>query len=320
MFTEKAAPLCLLQVLTEYSDENHVLPMRDIISKLNSQYGISPDRRTIYSAVSLLVELGYDISVYEENGNGYFLCSRTFEPTEVRLLTDAVISFPFITAKQTEELVSKLQSVQSINERKKYRNLNVIRSPRKSANCQVFLNIEMLDEAITDKVKVKFDYLEYDDTGKLKSRRDRKYTVNPYGMVYQNEHYYLICVLTYQEKVSLYRIDKIRDLEITEYGLDERERDFDPKRAVKDAVYAFTGEPEDVVMLCDRSVLDNVIDKFGNDVRIIKCDNERAEVRFSAPPKGVKFWALQYLPYVEVIKPQWLRDEIVESVKSNPYI
>lgn len=31
---------------------------------MNTIYGVSPDRRTIYSAVALLIDLEYDISVY----------------------------------------------------------------------------------------------------------------------------------------------------------------------------------------------------------------------------------------------------------------
>ena len=75
MLTEKANAICLLEVLREYSDAEHILPMREIIAKMQSLYGIKIDRRTVYGAVALLIELGYDISIYEDNsiittGNG----------------------------------------------------------------------------------------------------------------------------------------------------------------------------------------------------------------------------------------------------------
>ena len=109
MLTEKANAICLLEVLKEYSDAEHILPMREIIAKMQSLYGIKIDRRTVYGAVALLIELGYDISLYEDNGVGYYLRERELEPSEVLLLTDAVYSFPFIPARQTEQLVQKLQ-------------------------------------------------------------------------------------------------------------------------------------------------------------------------------------------------------------------
>ena len=109
MLTEKANAICLLEVLKEYSDVEHILPMREIVAKMQSLYGIKIDRRTVYGAVALLIELGYDISLYEDNGVGYYLRERELEQSEVLLLTDAVYSFPFIPARQTEQLVQKLQ-------------------------------------------------------------------------------------------------------------------------------------------------------------------------------------------------------------------
>ena len=97
MLTEKANAICLLEVLREYSDAEHILPMREIIGKMQSLYGIKIDRRTVYGAVALLIEIGYDISIYEDNGVGYYLRSRELEQSEVLLLTDAYIpsrSFP----------------------------------------------------------------------------------------------------------------------------------------------------------------------------------------------------------------------------------
>ena len=79
MLTEKANAICLLDVLKEYSDAEHILPMREIIAKMQSLYGIKIDRRTVYGAVALLIELGYDISLYEDNGVGYYLRSRELE-------------------------------------------------------------------------------------------------------------------------------------------------------------------------------------------------------------------------------------------------
>ncbi len=134
MLTEKANAICLLEVLKEYSDAEHILPMREIIGKMQSLYGIKIDRRTVYGAVALLIEIGYDISIYEDNGVGYYLRSRELEQSEVLLLTDAVYSFPFIPAKQTEQLVQKLQKQLSVHQRKRYRYLTISRQDRKTDN------------------------------------------------------------------------------------------------------------------------------------------------------------------------------------------
>ncbi len=57
MLTEKAIAICLLEVLSEFSDENHILSTSELTNKIDQLYGLKPDRRTIYSALETLVEL-----------------------------------------------------------------------------------------------------------------------------------------------------------------------------------------------------------------------------------------------------------------------
>ena len=120
MLTDKAITMCLLEILKEYSDEEHQLTMKEILSKMESNYGLRPDRRTIYSAKATLIDLGYDVSTYEDNGKGYCLRERDFEQSEVLLLADAVYSFPFISATQSKRLVDKLQKQLSTHQRKNH--------------------------------------------------------------------------------------------------------------------------------------------------------------------------------------------------------
>lgn len=316
MLTDKAITMCLLEILKEYSDSAHEMTMKEILSKMESDYMLKPDRRTIYNAVATLMDFGYDISTYEENGKGYFLREREFEQSEIIMLTDAVYAFPFVSGKQSDELIEKLQKQLSVHNRKKIKNLSVIRSEHKSLNNQVSLNIEQLDEAIANKKQVSFTYLRYGLDKKLHARREKPYIVNPYNMVYMNEHYYLVCNLVGYPRISLYRIDFISDIKILDEPREERE---DFRENTDEAVFAFTGKPEHISMVCDKIILDDVIDKFGKDIQIYEKDENNVAVNFTAPAKGVKFWALQYLPYVEVLQPEWVREEVIDSVKANRY-
>ena len=294
--------------------------MREIIARMKQDYGVAPDRRTIYSSVEVLNDLGYEISTYEDNGVGYYLKQRLFEPGEVRLLMDAICSFSCLAQRHTEELIEKLQKPLSIHERKHFKHLSITKLKTKTLNRQIFWSIEQLDEAISQKAKVQFTYLQYDLNKKLVPRRKEKYVVNPYGMVFNNENYYLVCVKDNKDSVSMYRIDRMKDIEITDLELDPREPGFDVQKSTEQVIYAYSGEPESVVFNCKRSILDHVIDKYGTDIHIYEIDDDNLEICVTVSPNGVKFWALQYLPYVEVISPQWLRDEITESVKANPYL
>ena len=139
MLTNKSNIICILQILKEYSDAEHILQMKDIISKMNNIYGMSVDRRTVYGAVEALNLFGYDISTFEENGKGYFLRTREFEQSEIRLLMDRVYSLHYIPEKQTADLLSKLQNGLSIHQRKQYRNLTIARSNKKTGKKRFFI-------------------------------------------------------------------------------------------------------------------------------------------------------------------------------------
>lgn len=172
-----------------------------------------------------------------------------------------------------------------------------------------------MDEAITRKKKVTLDYLHY---GYDKRQHPTvTYTLSPYEMVYTNEHYYLICVPDHDPHTRLYRIDRMADIRILDEPRSEKPAQ---KQEAQDAVYAFVGAPERVVLHCDRAVLDDVLDRFGTDIQIFERDEQTFTAVLTTPPRGVRFWALQYLSFVEVAEPAWLRQEIIEALKGNHYL
>ena len=52
-------------ILSEHSDEDHVLSMKMIIDYYLELYGLKLDRRTVYSSIDTLKELGIDICTYD---------------------------------------------------------------------------------------------------------------------------------------------------------------------------------------------------------------------------------------------------------------
>lgn len=310
----------LLRILSEYSDENHILQMQEIILKFKVLYGIEIDRRTIYSLIDTLEQLGYDISSYNDNGVGYYLRERLFESSEVRLVMDAVYSHQAITSKQTEKLITKLQTLLNAHNRKKYKSLTIVKGERKTENQQVFLNIEILDEAIQGKNKVSFVYLIYGLDKQLHPRKTGRYTVNPYQLICTNEHYYLICKMTGAEKLSMYRLDLIKDIVISEDKIDTVLSPDELNTVQNKTTYAWYGNAEKIKIKCKNYIIGDILDKFGHDIAIEPLDDEHFVATLTTAPAGMRFWALQYLPYVEVLSPDWLREEIIESVKQNPYL
>lgn len=141
-----------------------------------------------------------------------------------------------------------------------------------------------MDEAITRKKKVTLDYLHYGYD--KRQHPTATYTLSPYEMVYTNEHYYLICVPDHDPHTRLYRIDRMADIRI----LDEpRSETPAQKQEAQDAIYAFVGAPERVVLHCDRAVLDDVLDRFGTGIQVFERDEQTFTAVLTTPPRGVHF-------------------------------
>ena len=90
MIAQKATILCLYEVLKKYSDENHLLSTEKIREKLKVIYDVDMERRAVYRNIEALRSMGIEIEGYQENREGYYLMDRDFEPSEIRLLCDAV--------------------------------------------------------------------------------------------------------------------------------------------------------------------------------------------------------------------------------------
>ena len=109
--------LYIIDILKKYSDEDHPLSAKEICSYLED-YDISAERKAIYDDIENLIFYGFDIIKTRTPKSGVFLASRDFEIPEIYLLTDAVQSADFITPKKTRELVSKLDSMLSVEQAK----------------------------------------------------------------------------------------------------------------------------------------------------------------------------------------------------------
>ena len=93
----KAKILYLMKIFLEETDEEHGLTMPQLIKKLEA-YGITANRKTIYSDIAELSDFGVDI-IGEKIGREYIYhaVGRTFELAELKLLVDSVQAAKFIS-------------------------------------------------------------------------------------------------------------------------------------------------------------------------------------------------------------------------------
>lgn len=89
-FDQKLRTLYLMEILLERTDDEHMLNASELCTILDQEYGISTDRRTIYTEMEILDKFGLDIQQKRGKCPGYYIGARDFELPELKLLVDAV--------------------------------------------------------------------------------------------------------------------------------------------------------------------------------------------------------------------------------------
>ena len=156
--SKKLALLRTLQILQQYSDADHVLTQDDIVRYLHTDYGITVERKSVGRNLSLLKEAGVGI---ESGRFGSYLCERPFEDSELRLLIDSVLASKHISARQSQRLIEKLCALTNRYFRRNVRHIHTVDQWDKTENKELFLNIELVDEAIESDRMVEYDYNKY---------------------------------------------------------------------------------------------------------------------------------------------------------------
>lgn len=306
-------PIRLYQILEEHSDQEHLLSMGELRRLLRLEYGLTCDRRTIYGALDTLRQVGCDIPEFQDSGAGYCLLSRWLEPAEVRLLLDSAAAFPGMAQGQYGALKQKLLRGLSRFQRKACHPLSLPTGYR-GLNREMLLAVEVLEEAISARRQVSFQYMEYGMDKKLHPRRERPYQVHPYGLCFSNGNYYLICRYPGYETLSHYRVDRIQSPVLTAEAAEPLPPGMDLSRYVRERVYQISGRSISAVLRCADSLLSDVLDRFGLDTILRANGDGTFDAAVLAEPEGLKFWAMQYLERCEILQPQQLRRELEHTL------
>lgn len=317
MEEKKISLIALLDVLKNYSDEQHPLSVKQIQQHISNDYHITLDRRTFYRHIETLTDLDYDISPFNENGKGYYLREREFEKSEVLLLCNAIHSSYLIPNKASKELINKLLNTQSKYTKKEFKQSVYIENTNKKDNKQFLLNIEQLSEAINNKKVITFNYTKYNFDKELVNRREELYTLSPYFLIYKDEKTYVIGSNPKHEDLTHFRVDRMANIKVTNEEIPNPIKDEDPYEYAKTKLYMYHGEVHKVVLKCDNCILDPMIDVFGKDVSIEEVENNQFILTTKSSSQGIVYLGLQYLDHLEVIEPFDAREQISQMIANN---
>lgn len=321
--SKKLVLLRVLHILEYYSDVNHPLKQEDILHYLESDYGITVERKAVGRQISLLKE-AYDypnspLVIVSEKGKGTYIEQRAFEDSELRMLIDGVLSSRYITASHSKQLIDKLCALSNKYFRAHVKNVYSVNDWSKTDNYDLFYNIELIDEAIEKGKKITFDYNKYRSDKTMK--KTATHSVSPYQLLLHNQRYYLMSFNERFGEMRYYRLDHITNMQMGEESatpvrsIEGYQSGIDYKQLSTAFPYMFTDKIERVEFLTDFRNIDQVIDWFGKEVKIEK-EGDMYKVSVQVSLQAMEYWAMQYLNSVEIISPLSLREKLKQNLKN----
>lgn len=309
--------LLLIRLLYETTDEKHPLTTFEILDYLLEQ-GILTNRKTLKGDIDLLVDCGLDIITISSKPNRYFWGMRQFEQAELKLLIDAVSSSRFITRKKSKELAEKIMSLSSIHGQKELKRNVYVTNRIKSGNESLMYTVDAVNEAITSKRQISFQYIDY--TGykkKILKNSGEVYRLSPYALFWNEDYYYVVGYSDKHDNVSSFRADRMCHVDVLEEKAVARPKDFSLARYSRQIFEMYDGDTARVKLECRDELMRYVIDRFGESV-----ETERAtEDTFYAYPEvalspNFYSWLFRFAGDIRILEPERARREYCEKAEA----
>lgn len=273
---QKLKMLYLKKIFMEETDDQHALTMQQIIDKLKL-CGVNADRKTLYLDFEELKTYGVDI-ISEQVGRNtfYHIGGRDFELPELKLLVDSVQSAKFITEKKSKALIRKLSSLVSRHQAKHLQRQVVVSGRIKAMNESIYYNVDRIHKAINSDRQIRFKYYRWNTAKEMELRRDGSwYIASPWGLMWDDENYYLVAYDKAREKIIHYRVDKMLNISMTNKAREGKQafKAFNMPKYTKSLFGMYGGELTRVQLEVDNELVGVMIDRFGKDIPIIMIDD-----------------------------------------------
>ncbi|MCR5809251.1 MAG: WYL domain-containing protein [Clostridiales bacterium] len=313
----KERMLVLLDILHELTDEEHIMNSQSLLTELFKR-GYTTDRRSVYRDVEALASYGFDVVT---TSKGFYLRNRKFSLAEIMLLISAVQAAPFVTESKTDSLMTKLLGFLSVYQREGIKNASNIGGV-KFGNEEVYRTIEMINYGIASRKTISFLYYKRSIMRRdVVQRRGKRYVVSPYAMVWVQDRYYLISNMKGKEGLTHFRLDRIRDVRIEDAPIrpvnevSEYEKTFDAVDYASKCLNMFGGEISRIRLRCHMDLLNELFDRFGEDIPVKK-DGEEHFIALveAAKSEGFVNWVCQYGSKAEVLEPADLRESVKQRL------
>lgn len=307
---QKIKLLVLYNLLQKCTDEQHPMTTLEIVEELNNN-GISETRQTVYEDIEVLNQFGYEVICVKGRNNRYFVGDRTFERPEIQIMLNAIGAAKFLTDKKTSLLTEKVAELIGTTQAEQIKGILPIEN-NKNGNDYVYYNIDAITSAILEKKKLSFLYFDYGCHNERLYRKDKeRYVVNPLGMIYSGENFYLVCFHDKYGNPANYRIDRMENVTVEAEPLTKSKEyeKFDLNAYKRELFSMFAGEKTEISLGFPQDLYDIAVDRFGRDIKPVSNGSGyiiHTTVRVS---KTFFAWITTFEGRVKILSSQSVRDD-----------
>lgn len=321
MASNKGRVLFLLRYLREYTDEEHPVTTNDLV-ELYAKEGYSGNRKTVKDDIDELNKQGFDVAESKGCGNGnvtsYCYVGRDFDIPEIQMLLNAVASARFISESRSNDLIRKLTGLASANYRDALSANIYVPERIKTANNQLFLILDVISQAVSQKKKIRFQYYDYNlKKEKVLHNNGEYYTYSPYCCTWDGDRYYVLGRVDKRpDVINPFRVDLMCLPELLDEDALPVPDDFHPAEYSEHVFKMFGGNEETVSLIADNSFMKKFIDRFGEDfpVKSVSPTEFCADVHVEVS-KTFFAWVDQYEGKVRIAAPERIRKDYIEHLE-----
>ena len=314
----KSRMVILAQMFYEHTDEENPMTGLEILEYLK-EHDVPANEKTLRGDIKLLQELGLDIVKIVSRPNLFYWGERQFELPELKLLVDAVASSRFITKKKSNSLGKKLAQLASENQRKDLRRHIQATNRIKSENESIYYSVNTLNEAISRRKKVRFQYTEFGPDLKEVLRGDGEvYELSPYALLWNEDYYYVVGWSDKHDNVSVFRVDRLCRPEILDEKAVKKPDNFTLDDYSTPIFDMFEGSERVTVKLEVKNDLAKyIVDRFGTKLETRRASDESFTIKVEVSLSPTFYaWVFQFAGGMQILSPKKAVNEMLDMVSN----
>ena len=305
---------------------NKEITGKDILEKLQD-YDIYVDIKTVYACIKYINEFFYEIlgtdMILSRKKKGFYIDEEIFSDGQLQFLIDSITFHEDLNYDDKLKLKNQLFNLSSFQQRQRIIESDVI---DKKQSFSLILNLSTVTKAIENNKVISFQYINYDVEGNSlveiaseKGNEGKQYILSPYEILSVNNHYYLIGYNNkYKNRLSTYRIDRMRFIKTTAHHFKEIREQFDMNVEINKMMNMYSSDKRDTLQIeCEYKALREVVSRFGNDIKANKLIEDKYLITINdvSISEGLIGWLFMMQNQVKVITPVSLKEDIRTRLK-----